>query len=442
MRAAERTKASTTLRQLAAERGEMLWITPALCVGLLRDRCAGAEPEIQLLMCGLEFQVPQRMSEQRDLEARVIQEQQQTLMSQRGLSATDAAWVLDAWRGAVEAARQRLSPQATPQAEPSSAGAWSARVSPAATTGSQSYFQHPRHRWELWGSLAPNPSGATSVALSEDGALVAVGASDGAVRVWALNNGRVIDVLTGHQGPVGALAFGPGNVLASGAADQTVRLWSPQGGVCPVLRGHTGAISGLVFDPAGYVISWGLDGTLRCWDTRSGQETGRHQNLARSLAYDGGLLAEGLGFHDVTLHEPWAGKRLDRLHLADVSALRRTVKSPEVQPVAVSRAAGLVASGSRSDGAVLISDTGGKRVIACQPAHRAKIVSLTFDRAGRLLLSSSEDGAASVWRASDGVFLQHLPGLSALRSAVFRSDDRLIVTACGDEFVRLWSFVD
>eukprot|EP00197_Chlamydomonas_leiostraca_P005250 CAMPEP_0202881366 /NCGR_PEP_ID=MMETSP1391-20130828/36419_1 /ASSEMBLY_ACC=CAM_ASM_000867 /TAXON_ID=1034604 /ORGANISM="Chlamydomonas leiostraca, Strain SAG 11-49" /LENGTH=424 /DNA_ID=CAMNT_0049564039 /DNA_START=6 /DNA_END=1280 /DNA_ORIENTATION=- len=68
----------------------------------------------------------------------------------------------------------------------------------------------------------------TSMSVSPDGRQVAVGGEDGAILIWDLGTARRLATLTGHVGPVWSLAhsWGDGACLASGGADETVRLWS------------------------------------------------------------------------------------------------------------------------------------------------------------------------------------------------------------------------
>ena len=163
-------------------------------------------------------------------------------------------------------------------------------------------------------TLPGGPPGPQAAAFGRTGHQVAAG-GDGLITVW--DNGALMCQLTGHRGPVLAVAFGPGpgqllsaggdgtlriwdldhgrevrcpgdlgyrptalatspadGTVAIGCADGAVRLYSPGGRGdpgdwtdLPVLAGHVHWITGLCFDVAGRrLVSASWDGTARVWD--------------------------------------------------------------------------------------------------------------------------------------------------------------------------------
>src|SRR5581483_1107909 len=101
-------------------------------------------------------------------------------------------------------------------------GEWLGDGSVAATS-----LADGKTRLALPGTLNP----VSSLAISTNGRRVLRGMRSGVLEVWDLDPGKsVMDLksreLTGHKGPVVALAIAPDpNVAYSGGEDRTVRLW-------------------------------------------------------------------------------------------------------------------------------------------------------------------------------------------------------------------------
>ena len=56
----------------------------------------------------------------------------------------------------------------------------------------------------------PEPTQFGSVAIEAGGEIVAAGSRDTfAIALWNMRTGQLVDVLSGHEGPVAALAFNP-----------------------------------------------------------------------------------------------------------------------------------------------------------------------------------------------------------------------------------------
>ncbi|EME32161.1 transducin family protein / WD-40 repeat family protein [Galdieria sulphuraria] len=123
------------------------------------------------------------------------------------------------------------------------------------------------------------------VAVDIWGDLVAAGSQDNfEVYLWSLRTGDVLEVLTGHEGPVSSLAFSPTKgILASVSWDATMHLWDIYS------RGGTGKRSGdsleslklskdavsVAFRPDGKELAVScIDGQIWFWDMDSAQVIG------------------------------------------------------------------------------------------------------------------------------------------------------------------------
>jgi WD40 repeat protein len=123
------------------------------------------------------------------------------------------------------------------------------------------------------------PGTAKSVAISDDGRLVAAGDLSGTVRVWETATAREIWVLDGHEDDVESLAFSPdGSLLATGGIDDVLIVWhAATGKLVRRLEAHRswseggffyGGVTDVVFSPDGSILaSSGGDGVILLWDT-------------------------------------------------------------------------------------------------------------------------------------------------------------------------------
>ena len=76
--------------------------------------------------------------------------------------------------------------------------------------------------------MAPTPMQFSSVVVDPSGEIVCAGSLDAyEICIWNMQTGKLLDILSGHEGPISSLAFKPDGIsLASSSWDRTVRLWN------------------------------------------------------------------------------------------------------------------------------------------------------------------------------------------------------------------------
>jgi hypothetical protein len=232
---------------------------------------------------------------------------------------------------------------------------------------------------------------------------------------------------------VTAVALRPaGQQLALAGDDHAIRIWDlDQRRVVATLDGHNGWVRGLAFSADGTrLASAGQDGRVIGWDTTSWSKAYEHQGERAwsQLMFDrsGGRLMS-IGFRSpMRIVDGSTGRELAALD-CPCADMRAVACSPDNR---------LVAGGGRN-GRLRIWELDSGRVLAEVVAHRQRIRSLEFSPAGDRLASCGEDGVIRLWHADGRPDDELRVDGSKVMTLVFCGEREL---ACGgsDNLVRVW----
>jgi len=291
----------------------------------------------------------------------------------------------------------------------------------------------------LSGSVFADTFGSVlSVALSPDGKLLAAGTANSEVRIWQMENRRLLHTCKGHTDWVRSIAFSAdGKILASGSHDQTIRLWDVDTGQCTgIFTEHQNRVRAVAFSPADekpLLASSSDDRTIRIWDIQTLtliRVLPGHSDKINAIAfspYNHTLVSVS---HDETIRV-WD---VDRGYL--MQELRG--QGGWIWSVAFSDDGHTLATGNE-DGTISLWDM---RTYHCfqtlTGGHRARVNTVAFSPRRDILISGSDDETLRLWNLSTGRS-QSLTGHNNWVRSVFVSyDGSTIVSGSDDETVRIW----
>lgn len=328
----------------------------------------------------------------------------------------------------------------------------------------------------------PHKGIVTSVEFSSDGSRLATAAGGGfkpipggamfgdpeplpgEIRVWDVETKKPLWTTAGHRGIVNRVRYLTDSVLVSCGEYAQVRLWDAESGdFQETLRGHVMAVAALDLAREGSVIATGgADETIRLWNpvapqfaTRltDGSQTGSvsfsrdDRDLAvctKAISRQGGKVSHKsrLQILDVATGE-------ERHRMAPTGVTFSRVAFSPVGDHLVATASALARDETAKDGekkvrsvevVFLFADWNQKPEILT--GHTAPVWTLAFAPDGKHFATASWDNSVRVW-SIDGKCLHVLKAETGLTGGVaFSPDSQQLATGGSDGAIRLWNVSD
>jgi WD40 repeat protein/serine/threonine protein kinase len=238
-----------------------------------------------------------------------------------------------------------------------------------------------------------------------DGKLLAIGGSDGELKIWDSDTGRMIRALNGHTSLISDLSFSPeGRFLASASWDGSTRIWDVTSGIeIASIMDLDGEVNSVSFSSDGRQLVTGDQNGVRIWDVAS--------------LYIPNLEDSGT----INIIEP-------EFIQTTPSEANIVIYSPDGKRVA----AMIFGLG------ILVWDVNsGEQELEIQVVSDYSS-GIAFSPNGEFLAASAVDGGVNLWDSATGEKVTRLPETVPITGLDFSLSGRLLAAAAKDGMISLW----
>uniref|UniRef100_A0A182QQ37 Bromo domain-containing protein n=1 Tax=Anopheles farauti TaxID=69004 RepID=A0A182QQ37_9DIPT len=311
------------------------------------------------------------------------------------------------------------------------------------------------------------------VLFDRTGKYIITGADDFLVKLWSAIDGRLLATFRGASAEITDIAINVDNtMLAAGSLDRILRVWDLQfGGPIAVLSGHTGMITSVNFCPSPktdlrFLVTTSTDGSVAFWEyvTRNGKTTfsskptsyheklrpGQAQMICASFSPGGIFMAAGSADHHV------------RVYLMSEDGPKRILETEShadtVDSIQWAHEGLCFVSGSK-DGTALVWHFESQqwksirlsmadRLLSCPPVTadenvKLKVTMVSWDNTDNWVITAVNDFTIKVWNAHTGklhrVLRGHTNEIYVLES--HPKDSGVLLSAGHDGQLFIWDIV-
>lgn len=265
--------------------------------------------------------------------------------------------------------------------------------------------------------------------------------TDGKIRIYDINSGTVLHVLSGYKQVREVAYSSDGRFLASSSSDNRIIIWDVKlETALRIFMGHTAQVASVIFAPNGkYVISASDDYTVKRWNIDSSGDNGKvlltHSDMVYSVCFspDGAMLASGGEDEIVRFSSPESGQEIGNRLLSEGTIWNLSFSVD-----------GKLFAASTSRGLFQVWNVAtGEELTRCINAHSGVCCSVDFSQDGKHLLSTGSDGYIRIWGLETWDELRKLSGHRySVTRAQYTNDGKRIISGSLDGTCRIWSLAN
>ncbi|MBF2058083.1 MAG: WD40 repeat domain-containing protein [Cyanobacterium sp. T60_A2020_053] len=288
-------------------------------------------------------------------------------------------------------------------------------------------------------TLKRHLKGVGSLAISEDGTILASGSRDKTVCMWRIPEGNILANLSGKSSSVWSLAMTKDCKIVASASYREIRLWHyPSGKLNKVLSGFETEVEKVIVSPDdNFLIAGGgkQDHTVKVWSLPDGElkySLEGHQDAITALVVCpfSRVLVSASRDNTVKIWSLTTGENLSTLtdHSATVWNLAITPDGQTLVTVS-------------EDSTAKLWQLANYTLRKTLNGHEGAIWCLNINSQGNLLATGSRDNTVRLWGLPDGEEMGIIQGHSQpIREVKISGDNRFLVTAGLDGFVKVWQW--
>jgi len=282
----------------------------------------------------------------------------------------------------------------------------------------------------------------SSVCYSRDGKYIASGSADDTVKLWEVETGLLIKTFYHHVNNVISVAFTSDDRFILSSTCSTVKSFEVSSGKLintfqqdsDERRFDCWHLKSVSFSPDGqHIASVCRDNTIKLWEAESEKLINTIQGNSIDLNYlrlspDGRRIVTGSSDNTVKLFEVGSGKLISTFQ-GHSNYITSVSFSPDGQ---------FIASGSNDKTVKLWEAESGKLIETFQ-GHDSIVLSVSFNPNGRSLASGSFDKTIKLWDVKSGNLIKTIQGHNgSINSISFNPNGRSLASGSSDNSIKFW----